>query len=350
MRLSKDLLRDWQALHDAIQEVDRISLSTHENPDGDGLGSQLAFCEYLMELGKDCRILNCSPAPKIYEFLDSKGRFEVYHEENDADWLSGCDLAIVFDVGDYSRLRCVGDALLQHRVPIASIDHHPQMGYDSTGGQSPYKYLVLDYSAPSTGTMIWQYLLEYRSAPLTESMANALYTAVVTDTGSFKYDNTDERAHLMAMDLIRAGVHPYFIHKRIYEQRTPAQVRLLGLLISNIRYTEDRHIGWSVLTGDDLRKAGASLEEVDGFSEFIRTIKGVEISALMTEVAPDQTKVSLRSKGTLEINDIARQLGGGGHAFASGALVNKPWPAVEELLIPLLQEKVNKIHVAGEQA
>lgn len=346
----QSIRKQWQTLHTAILEADRILLSTHENPDGDGLGSQLAFCEYLEELGKDCRILNCSQTPPIYEFLDPRGRFGMYDEENDEGWLSGCDLAIVFDIGDFRRLGSVGDALMRRGVPMACVDHHPQLGYDSTGGQSPYKYLILDYSAPSTGTLIWLYMQEYRSAPLTESIANALYTALVTDTGSFKYDNTDERAHRMAIDLIGAGVHPYFIHKRIYEQRTYAQIRLLGRLISNIQYTNDGHIGWGVLTTKDIKKAGATVEEIDGFSEFIRTIKGVEISVLITEVAPDQTKVSLRSKGTLEINDIARQLGGGGHAFASGALVNKPWPAVEGLLIPLLQEKVNKIHVAGEQA
>ncbi len=339
-----DLEAAWQGFHQALVGANRILLSTHENPDGDGLGSELALCEHLKAQGKDCRILNCTAAPALYHFLDPNGWLELYDKERDQAWVAGCDLAVVFDLGDFRRLREVGQDLVGHQVMLASIDHHPQLGYESTGGKSPYTHLVLDYSAPSTGTLLWQYFKTYCSEPVTLPMALALYTALVTDTGSFKYDNTDERAHQMAIDLLKVGVKPYFVHKRVYEQRTHSQVRLLGVLIDHIEYSEDQHIGWCVLTQDRMIQAKATLEDVEGFSEFIRTIKDVEVSALLTEVEPGMTKVSLRSKGVLAINDVANKLGGGGHAFASGAQINQPWQDVLGMLLPLLQAKVDAMH------
>ncbi|MCK4578160.1 MAG: DHH family phosphoesterase, partial [Candidatus Marinimicrobia bacterium] len=216
----QSLVEAWAQLDAAISQAQRIVLSTHENPDGDGLGSQLAMYEHLQSLGKECRILNCTNAPAVLHFLDPEGWLETYDPLKHDDWLAKCDLAIMFDVGDFRRLRCVGQAVARHGISMASIDHHPQTGYDSSGGSNPFKYLVVDYSAPSTGTLVWQYFNDYRTRPLTLQMANALYAALVTDTGSFKYDNTDARAHHMAVDLLEAGVRPYDIHKLIYEQRT----------------------------------------------------------------------------------------------------------------------------------
>ena len=116
------------------------------------------------------------------------------------------------------------------------------------------------------------------------------------------------------------------------------------MLIDHIEYSEDQHIGWCVLTLDRIRQAGATVEDVDGFSEFIRSIKDVEVSALWTEVEPGRTKVSLRSKGSLVINDVVGKLGGGGHIYAAGALIAQPWEEVVGLLLPLLQAKIDTMH------
>ncbi len=333
-----ELAAEWSHFQDALNRAGRIILSTHENPDGDGIGAQLALCEHLKMLGKDVRILNCSQAPSVLEFLDPNGWLEVYDHGNDEAWLKDCDLGVAFDLGDFRRLHEVGENLVMHKVPLACIDHHPQMGYGENG--SPYRYTLIDFTAPSTGTLVWQYLRSYRKEAITRTMADALYTALVTDTGSFKYDNTDGRAHLMAMDLMQAGVHPYYIHKRVYEQRTHAQTMLLGVVIKYIQYSADHRIGWCVLTKERFAEAGAELDDVEGFSEFIRTIKGVQVSALITEVEPGKTRVSMRSKGSLPINDVAEQMGGGGHAFASGISLDQTWQEVEAQLLPLLEAKV----------
>jgi phosphoesterase RecJ-like protein len=339
----------WKSLHGALQKAQRILLSTHENPDGDGIGSQLAFCEHLKSIGKECRILNCSELPSIYEFLDKQSWIELYDHERDVSWLSGCDLALVFDLGDFRRLRAVGEDLLRHTVPLASIDHHPQSGFEELGYKLSYQYLLLDYSAPSTGTLVWEYFSEYREETLTQSMAVDLYTALVTDTGSFRYDNTDERAHLMAIDLIRQGVKPSEVARRVYEQRERSQVRLLGILTDNLHYSNDGRIAWCALTQELLKSAEATRKDIDGFSDFIRTIKGVEVAVLMTELEGGGTKVNFRSKGTVAINDVAGQLGGGGHAFASGALVEEPWQGVIAMILPLLEEKTKGLDRSKEE-
>ncbi|MFC1543403.1 bifunctional oligoribonuclease/PAP phosphatase NrnA, partial [Candidatus Neomarinimicrobiota bacterium] len=250
--------------------------------------------------------------------------------------------------GDFRRLRMVGQDLYSHNIPIASIDHHPQSGFEELGGEPPYKYFMLDYAAPSVGTLVWQYLKAYRPEPLTLTMAEALYTALITDTGSFRYDNTDEQAHLMAIDMMKAGVKPYHIHRWVYEQRERSQVRLLGVLTSNLHYSQDGRIAWCTLTRELLAKAGATRKDVDGFSDFIRTIKDVEVAVLLTEVDVDKTKVNLRSKGTLAINDVANKLGGGGHPFASGAFVHQSWQEVIGIILPLLEEKVKIMDAIGE--
>ncbi|MEE9162254.1 MAG: bifunctional oligoribonuclease/PAP phosphatase NrnA [Candidatus Neomarinimicrobiota bacterium] len=340
----------WAAFDQSVGAAGRILLSTHENPDGDGLGSQLAMAEHLKELGKDCRIFNSSDAPSMLQFLDPNGWLETYDRERDEKWLAGCDLAVVFDLGDFRRLRSVGEDLRRHKVVVATIDHHPQSGFEETDGEPLYAHVMLDYSAPSTGTLVWQYFSEYRSAPLTPTMADALYTALITDTGSFRYDNTDERAHRMAIDLIQVGVKPYSIHRQVYEERERSQIRLLGIITNEIQYSTDGRIGWCALTKDMFARAEARREDMDGVVEFIRAIKGVQVAVLLTELDNGSTKLSLRSKGNVSINDVAQQLGGGGHAFASGAVVSQPWRALIDQLMPLLEEKVQTLDTVGDNS
>ena len=343
-----DMASAWAAFDRTVGAADRILLSTHENPDGDGLGSQLAMAENLKDLGKDCRILNSTEAPKMLRFLDPNAWWETYDHERDEKWLAGCDLAVVFDLGDFRRLRSVGEDLRRHKIVVATIDHHPQSGYEQSNGEPLYAHVMLEYSAPSTGTLVWQYLSEYRSAPLTLSMADALYTALVTDTGSFRYDNTDERAHRMAIDLMRLGVKPYRIHRQVYEERERSQVKLLGFITNEIQYSADGRIGWCAVTQDMFTRAGARREDMDGLVDFIRAIKGVQVAALLTELDKGSTKLSLRSKGRVSINDVAQQLGGGGHAFASGAVVSQPWRMVMDQLMPLLEKKVQTLDTGGD--
>ena len=338
--MALDLTEVFQDLHTALSDAQRILLSTHENPDGDGLGSLLAMCEHLKSLGKDCRALISSKAPVTLQFMDPEGWLEEFDPQGDEEWLAGCDLGVVLDLGNYQRLGSLGLAVQRLAIPIAVIDHHPPEEYKREREKPSFKYTLVDREAPAAGSLVWRYLKTYRQEPMTLTMATALYAALITDTGSFKYNNTNVDAHRMAIDLLEAGIRPYDIHKLVFERRTLAQARLLGMLIDNMEFTEDQRIGWCVITRQRLEQAGAQLEDIDGFSEFIRTIKGIEVAVLLTELAPGSTKVSLRSKGRVVINDVAQQLGGGGHAFASGIIMEKPWSETLRQLLPLVEAKV----------
>ena len=338
--MTGDITKAFQDLHTALSAAQRIVLSTHENPDGDGLGSLLALCEHLKSLGKDCRALIVSEAPVTLQFMDPNGWLEEFDPQGDEEWLAGCDMGVVLDLGNYQRLGPLGVAIRRLAIPMAAIDHHPPEGYKRGPEEPGFKYLLLDREAPAAGSLVWQYLRTYRHEPITLTMATALYAALITDTGSFKYNNTNVYAHQMAIDLLEAGVRPYDIHELVFERRTLAQARLLSVLIDNMEFSEDQRIGWCVITRERLEQAGAQLEDIDGFSEFIRTIKGIEVALLLTELAPGSTKVSLRSKGRVVINDVAQQLGGGGHAFASGIIVEEPWRETLRQLLPLVEAKV----------
>ncbi len=335
-----DLTKAFQELHSALSAAQRIVLSTHENPDGDGLGSLLAMCEQLKSIGKDCRALIVSNVPDTLQFMDPEGWLEEFDPEGDEEWLAGCDMGVVLDLGNYQRLGPLGVAIQRLAIPMAAIDHHPPGGYKPGRDDPGFKYLLVDREAPAAGTLVWQYLKTYRQEPVTLTMATALYVALITDTGSFKCNNTNVDAHQMAIDLLAAGIRPYDIHRLVFERRTLAQARLLGMLIDNMEFTEDQRVGWCVITKERLEQAGARLQDIDGFSEFIRTIKGIEVAVLLTELAPGSTKVSLRSKGRVAINDVAQQLGGGGHAYASGIIVKEPWSETLKQLLPLVEAKV----------
>lgn len=331
----EDALRD---LHDAISRSERIVLSTHENPDPDGLGSALALCEHLKDLGKECRILSGDSDADVYDFLDVNGWLETYDPKTHDDWLKTCDLAIVLDLGDFPRLRNLGDTLLAVGIRIASIDHHA-----SNPERTPdYQPNVLDIKSSSTGALVWQYFNEYRDQPISYNMAVELYAALSTDTGSFKYSNTDVRAHAMAIDMLKLGVQPYEIYQQIYEQVDHAQVRLMGLMIGSIQFSEDNRISWSIITQQMFKDAGAGKSDTDGFSEYLRSIKGVEVGILLREVGNGETRISLRSKGKVVINKVAQKLGGGGHDFASGISMVIPGADAVQLLVPLIQAAIEE--------
>ena len=199
----------YEQLNDIILNSKQIVLSTHVNPDGDGLGCEVAFYHYLKNKKIDCRIINSSKTPKSMEFLKSDDIIEVYNKSMD-EWIDSCDLAISFDIGDYNRMMELGKRL-KDRVPVVCFDHHPQED------ESNYTHIILDIKSPATGYMAWKYFqINYPNKLLSKEIATPLYVALITDTGSFKYECTSADTHIMAAHLIESGVENYEIHKEIY--------------------------------------------------------------------------------------------------------------------------------------
>ena len=322
-------------LKELIDNSKRIVLSTHVNPDGDGLGSELGFYYLLKDLNKDVRIINTSSMSKRYHFMDPDGVVETYQEDF-SNWIKGADLAIIFDIGDYNRLIDVGKHLFRDNQKMINIDHHVVTTDD------PFDLAIVDVKACSTGYMVWKYyeFLGKNESPLDLITAKALYSALLNDTGSFRYSNISPEAHLMAAHLLESGVEPNPIYQNIYENRSKDQIALLSSMISNIKYEFDGKLGCCNVTEEMLKICNGDREKTDGFSEFIRAIDGVEVAFVAVEHS-DDIKISFRSRGKYTVNDVAGLFGGGGHKFASGARTSDhDFPEIHNIIINYLKDKI----------
>ena len=218
-------------------------------------------------------------------------------------------------MGAFRRLRGIKDAIDRYDIKTINIDHHPHPD------DHPFTINVVDTNAAATGAMVYDYLKEYREKPLSKNICEGIYTAVMTDTGSFRYSNTNTKCHEIAIECLNAGVETSKIYQRIYETKPQSSIRLLARVIENISFENDGELAWFSIDQNMLDAAEASSKDVDGFTDFIRTIKGVEVAVMVFENGRDVCRINFRSQGKYVINDIAKHFGGGGHKFAAGAVI-----------------------------
>jgi len=298
-----------------ISKHQKFVLTTHINPDGDAIGSEIAMTEYLRHLGKEVFIVNNSSTPNNYKFLDGNEDIIVYDEQQHHQIVASADAYIIVDISDWERLRKIGQIIKTVPVPKICIDHH----------HINYKFADVDIiyeEASSTGELIYEFLTHVKY-PIQGITADALYTCILTDTGSFRFSNTSARTHRVASHLLDIGVNAKEIYHLVYEQNSRSKMALMGEALRNLKYECSGRLAWFVLSQEMFDLCQASHWDTEGFPEIPRTIDGVEVSLMFTELAMDKVKVSLRSKGQIVINHIAEKFGGGGHHYAAGALVNK---------------------------
>tara|TARA_B000000460_G_scaffold95123_1_gene66520 strand:- start:205 stop:1239 length:1035 start_codon:yes stop_codon:yes gene_type:complete len=328
----------WSVIKDLVDGAENVILSTHMNPDGDGLGSQLAMAHYLESQGKTATILNPSPVPEDLHFMMEYADFRHYDRDNHKHYLAQANLAIIFDIGDYGRLGYLGEDLLECKMKTISIDHHP---HEDLNG---FSHSVHDVSACATGYLVYDFLKYANGSDLniSETVANGLYVALMTDTGSFRFNNTDARAHEMASDLIRSGVKPYDLYQQVYESMPMEKVKLLGTVLEDIHLSAAGRLAWFTITREMIKDAGASSGHVGGFTDNVRSVKGVEVAVMIHEIADNKTRLNFRSKGKVKIDGLARQFGGGGHPFAAGAVVKQSLVTTREAIIPATVSEIEK--------
>ncbi len=325
---------DWKNTNTYINEAKSILLTMHENPDGDGLGSATAMYHYLKEIDKDCRILNVSLLPIEYDFLNTGNIIETYSPDIHDSWIANVDLAIIFDVGDYKRIRDLKTQIIKNNIKTLNIDHHPHPK------DHPFTHNVVDLNAASTGDMVYDYIKTVRDGKISKLMAEGIYTAVMTDTGCFRYSNTNTHCHDIAIECIEAGVNTTNIYQLIYESSSQSRINLLGNVLQNIHYELDGEFAWYVIDQNMMSMAKASKADVEGFTDFVRTIKGVEVSMMVMESEDTGCRLNFRSTGKYIINEVAIELGGGGHKFASGAVVNKPLDTVVKNAVDTMKKSI----------
>ena len=329
----------WKKINDKIEKSNSILLSTHKNPDADGLGSEIAFYYYLKKIGKDCRIINISKINDNCRFLDPDNIIETYSIDEHMEWISSCDTAIIFDIGDFKRLGDIYKILDKNNSFKISIDHHP-------ANNDFFNLSIINVNAAATGFMVWNYFkfLDINEFDIISS--NALYASLISDTGSFRYNSTSSECHLMAKNLLDNGVEPYYVYSNLYEQREIHQIELFSIILQNINFYNNNEFASVKITDKMFNQAGCVPEDAEGIADFIRSIKGVEVSFVLSQMPDNSIKVNFRSRGKYIINDIANLLNGGGHMFAAGASVKSmSFDEVEAKIVEHLKNKSKEVYV-----
>ena len=323
---------NWNTVREFINTKQNILITTHVNPDGDAIGSQMALYHYLSGLDKNVYLLNCDKTPAFFNFLDPDQKIVKYDPKEHTSIIENLDGVIVVDISDWARLFEVGEAIQQCNIPVACIDHH--IPTDTMG---PVQ--VSDQLASSTGEMLYEFLLDSH-VEMSIPIVNALYTCILTDTGSFRFSNTTSVTHRVAADLLELGAEFKKIYRYVFESNSQNRSVLKGHLLANMHFECSGKLAWFVLSDQLLRDTGAELWEAEGFSELPRSIEGVEISLMFIEKSLNKTKVSFRSKGQISINGLAGKFGGGGHKFASGAMLSL---GVSEAIKAVVQDAMKLI-------
>lgn len=301
----------------------------HIRPDGDCLGSQLALTMALKAQGFDIVCWNQDPAPAKLKFMDPDG----ICQGPEADKQFDCIIAV--DAASYDRLGTVGDAIKEHKVVI-NIDHHP----------SNTRYGDLNWiasNASSSGEMIFQ-LIKAARWPVTPEMADCLFTAISTDTGSFQYPSTSPETFEVAGELVKRGANLTRICDEVYQSYPLPRVRLLRRVYNQFKLTEENRIAYLWLKKSDYSKSGATREDTEGLIDHIRSIEPVEVACLFEEIEQGETRISLRSKHPeINVNEIAKQFGGGGHKAASGARIEGKPMTVQRRVIAAIRKAIQAV-------
>jgi phosphoesterase RecJ-like protein len=323
---------NWEAVGEAFDRHHRFVVTTHVNPDGDGLGAELGLWAYLKSRGKDVRILNADPLPARYAFLDREAPFDVYDPAAHDAAIDLNEVVVVLDISRWERLGDLGEKLRHSKALKICVDHHP---FENNGMAGHY---LVDLSAAATGQLVYE-LIRRLGHPVDRRMALGFYVSILTDTGSFRFGNTDQRAHVAAGELLSLGLDPNETYENVYGNSSMERLRLLGAALTTMRVEENGRILLVVLPRDLVRTCGAVPADTEGFVDIARSASGCEGLALLMEHEDGRIKVSLRSRGRMNVNKVAADFGGGGHVLASGATLAGPLDqAVEAVLAGLRRE------------
>jgi phosphoesterase RecJ-like protein len=299
------------------------------NADGDGCGSETALARMLMQRGLDVRIVNPTPWPSLFDYLLGDDVKDMTAKGSAA--LKGIDLLIVLDISDVKRLGSLTETVRALNVPKLVIDHH--IASDDPAGN----IILTDVTACATGELVYD-LGCALGFEITPAIAQALYAAILTDTGSFKFSNTTPRCHAMAADLLATGVDPEESYVRIYASAPAGRVRLLGEVLDTLGVDESVGLTWLSMNAGALEKYDVRQEDLDGIVEHARSIAGTRMALFFRDLGYGKVKLSFRSTGDVDVNAFAKQFGGGGHAKASGALIAGTLTEVRERVIAAARE------------
>lgn len=297
---------------DVLRKSSRVLICGHVIPDGDCLGSVSAMGIVLEGMGKVVTVASPDSLPETLHFLPGAGRY-CTDPEIDQDY----DTFVVLDCSVPERLGAFSRFLDNQKFVVVNIDHH--MISNSFTTFAHYNYF--DSSAAATGEILMD-LFDAMEINLSKDMATCLYVAMVTDTGSFRYENTSPGTLRKAARLMETGIPTAAINILLYEEKPARNIQVLAAALGKLQFSPCGKVAWTVVERDLLKKFSASDEHTEGLNNFIRTIKGVEVAVIFKEIEKGRYKIGFRSKGDVDVHRLASMFGGGGHARASGCVLS----------------------------
>lgn len=302
----------------------RILLTTHENPDADGIGAMLALAQYLHTLGKETRIVLTPALPVFLAFLDPERRLETFQpSQAPTELASWPDAWVLVDASEPRRLGEMQGAFTASKAAKICLDHHleaERQGFDMR---------FTDPNASASAELVFDFVKTRMARPLPPGMVTALYAGLADDTGNFRFSNATPKAHRIAASLIEDGADPAGIYQQLYHQNRPEKLRLFGKAYESLCLLGNGRYGRLSLRQGDLMSCGAVHDDMEGLVNEPLRLRGVEVAALLYEMDDGRIKASLRSRGEIDVNAVCRMFGGGGHRLASGAKLDGPLEQVQ---------------------
>jgi bifunctional oligoribonuclease and PAP phosphatase NrnA len=309
----------------ALSSAKTVALSTHMNSDGDGCGSEVAMALLLAQRDVTAKIVNPTAWPSLFDFLLSDSGVKDDTARGSAA-LKSVDALVVLDISDVKRLGTLADSVRALAKPKVVIDHHVP------SNEPPGETILADTAACATGELIYDFACTL-DLEITAAIARALYIAMMTDTGGFRFSNTTPRCHAIAGELLNAGVDPEDMYVRVYASAPPGRIQLLAEVLATLEFDLDIGLAWLSMGPGLLEKYDVRQEDLDGIVEHARSIAGTRMAIFFRDLGHGKVKISFRSTGTVDVNAFARQFGGGGHAKAAGAMVSGTMSEVRERVI-----------------
>lgn len=302
---------NFQKLRNIILSNNSFLITTHVNPDADAIGSEVAFYQILKTLGKKGYIINHSETPYNLKFLDVDNVIKQFNMDDHSELFNKVDVLVALDFNRSDRTISMKKNFEQSKAIKICIDHHqdPKKFVD-------YEFIDTEYSA--TGEIIFNLITETKIVPLTKLIAEPIYAAIMTDTGSFRFERTTAKLHRKIATLLETGVNPTEIYDKIYDQSKFSKIKLLGRALNSIQLIADGKLAYMIITQKDFEDFGAVESDTENFVNYNLSIENVVLGLLFIELK-NGFKVSFRSKGDIPVNKLASEFGGGGHTNAAGA-------------------------------
>ncbi|HCY77611.1 MAG TPA: bifunctional oligoribonuclease/PAP phosphatase NrnA [Ignavibacteriales bacterium] len=302
---------DFEKLKNIILDNSSFLLTTHVNPDADAIGSEMAFYYLLKKLDKKAYIINNSTLPYNMEFFNKENVIQNFDEEIHKNIFNEVDVLVALDFNRADRIVRMEQGFRKSNKLKICIDHHqdPEEFVD-------YQFIDTEYCA--TGHIIYNFINLTKIIEMDFKIAEAIYAAIMTDTGSFRFDRTTAEVHNIISDLLKLGVNPEQVYDKLYDQSKFSKIKLLGRALNSINLLADNKIGYMTITQKDFEELGAIESDTENFVNYNLSIENVVLGILFIELK-NGFKVSFRSKGNIAVNKLANEFGGGGHNNAAGA-------------------------------